>query len=140
MSGKEPIEVRIGELTVKLSPLTLNDLSSFENWVKSERLRLAQESLGAVSGADRAAVISAILGESIDMTKEIASVPGVCRLLWQCAVKNDSGLKFEAFAEAVKLDDMTVMQTLVDKLAMGEDKDSDTGHPTESGSQAGGQS
>lgn len=140
MSGKAPIEVKIGELSVRLSPLTLNDLSSFENWVKSERLRLAQESLGSISGADRAAIISAILSEPIDITKEIASVPGVCRLLWQSAAKNDNGLEFEAFADAVELGDMTVMGTLVDKLAMGDKEATDTGHPTESGSQVGGQS
>lgn len=136
MSGKAPIEVKIGELTVKLSPLTLNDLASFENWVRSERLRLAQESLGRVSSADRAAVITSILSEPVDMTKEISSVPGVCRLLWQCAAKNDSELAFDTFANAVQLDDMTVMQTLIDKLAMG-DKDADTDHPTESGSTVG---
>lgn len=143
MSGKAPIEMKIGELLVKLSPLTLNDLESFEGWVKSERLRLALDAVGAVSGADRAVVIKEILSEPIDMydlAKEMDTVAGACRLLWLCAVKNDAELKIEAFTESLSMENMSVMQTLINKLSMGIEEGTDTDRPTDAGSQAGEQS
>jgi hypothetical protein len=128
-----PIEMKIGELAVKLSPLTLDDLASFENWIRSERLRLAQESLGAVSGIDRALVIKEVLSESVDVIKEMVTIAGTCRLLWLCAVKNDGALAFDTFSKAVTFEDLASMQTLLDKLALDIEEGNEPDRPTEAG-------
>lgn len=131
------LEVSLGGETYQISKLTLNDLRKFENRVRSERLRLALDVLPP--SEDRAKVIAEILGGEVDVTTEMGQMGGIVYLIWLGIHHNQKDVKFEALADRLKLTDVRVLQTLIDKLAFDSGAGEEDGEnpPGEGSNQAG---
>lgn len=114
----ESIEVPIGDETYRMSPITLADLAKFENQIKSERLRIALDVLPP--STDRAEIVAEILNANVDVTEALTSMSGISYLLWLSIVHMQSDVKLDAFREKLKLEDLRILQTLIDKLAFGD--------------------
>lgn len=139
----DAIEVSLGGKTYRFSKIRLNDLRKFENWIRSERLRITLDAVGdSINAEQRAKMVSEVLGSPVDVTEELASMGGVGYLLWLSVAREQPDLKFDDFAGNLQIEDMRVLQTLLDKLAFGGATAKEDGDrpPADSSSQVGEQS
>ena len=122
----EALEVTLGGATYFLSPITLGNLAKFENHIRSERLQIALDAMPP--GTDgRAEIVREILNGDLDIERAMASMTGASRLLYLSAVQAQPDLKYEGFAQSLKLEDMGVLDGLLSKLAFGKPVDMEDG-------------
>ena len=124
----EALEVTLGGEAYHLSPITLGNLTKFENHIRSGRLRIALDAMPP--GVDgRAEIVREILNGDLDIERAMASMSGVSYLLYLSAVQNSPDLKYEGFAQSLKLEDMSVLDGLLSKLAFGGPADKEDDSP-----------
>jgi hypothetical protein len=115
----EAIEVELGGETYRMSKITLADLAKFENRIRSERLRIALETLPAGS-KDRVEIMREVLNGEIDVWNNFGSIGGISYLLWLSVAHNEPDVTYDAFAEKLRFEDMGVLEAILDRLAVGE--------------------
>ena len=84
-----PIEIELGGVKYKLSPLNHRALGELERWMQERLVDVAKRAAADMSPADRQAVLSDAVNRAatIDLTSPeagrlMATMEGACRMLW----------------------------------------------------------
>ncbi len=85
-----PVDLQLGGITYRMSPLTGTDIAELENWLQSEAIRRVRESLEGASSAEYDRAISAAIAGAASLSlassrgaEMFATVSGLSRMLWQ---------------------------------------------------------
>ncbi len=103
-----PGEIRIGDKTYQMSPLSDKDIGELDNWIRVRVVRLARQSLiGGETSAERRETMQAAFEYATSLTwldkgaEEMATLEGAARLLWQVLKKNHPELEVQDLEVAI---------------------------------------
>jgi DNA polymerase III delta subunit len=116
------IDFTVGGKTYKFFPLTGKDIADFESWVKSRRIKEAQDALGVVSTADRIQMISQMINTSNPMhvQSEMSSMAGVQYLVYLSIRHGNKEVTEDEIADIINLNNVDELSTLLDSLMGGD--------------------
>jgi len=98
----------------KLGVLTIRDLADFRQYCKGEKIKLIQDTVKEPK--ERIELISRTLDSSIDETREMGTMDGVCFLLWKALKKGQKGLTLEDVDKLIDLDNIGEVSEVLMKL------------------------
>ncbi len=95
-----PLELRLGDRTFRMSPLTERDIAELDHWLQSRVIRIARESLPpAASEEDRRLTLDVALSRAASLSwmspegaRLMATLDGMAQLVWQGVKTNHPGI------------------------------------------------
>jgi hypothetical protein len=116
-TGTETIEIKLGDKTYKLSPLTLKEYGAIESDMKQAKRREltdATEDLG-MTGAERAKFIIDELAK-VNIFNSISTMDGIAFVTYHSIKKCHPDVKFDEIVGKIDIDNLNIISESLGKL------------------------
>ena len=97
-----------------LSVLTIRDLADFRQYIKGEKIKLIQISIK--DSEERIQLIQQVINSSVDQTLEMATMDGLCFLLWKSLSKRHKDLTLQKVDSMIDLDNINEVSAVLNQL------------------------
>ena len=121
--GGVTIEIK-GEV-FKVFPLTIGDLSSFESFLRSQKIKDFQAVAGDLEREDRVKILGQLASASIsqdEISAAMSTMTGVQYLLWRSLKKGRPDLKYDDMDKYLDLSNFEELTSIVHGLGGNEEE------------------
>lgn len=119
-------EVKLGGQTIRIRPLSVDDLSGLMCWVQDRVIEIARRASEGLPSAERIELLQGAINtasrltlDSPDTLRVLGSIDGATRMLWLC-VRNEHPELDQAKLIALIVDPQTMTDTLASMQAVNE--------------------
>ena len=121
----EGVTVTLKGEVFKIKPLTIGDLSAFESFIRSQRIKDFMAVAGDLPKDERIKILSELASstmDEVDISTSMRSMMGVQYLLWRSLKKSHNELTYDEMDNFVDLDNFDDVVGIVEGIGGGNDE------------------